>query len=83
MGYISQYPALNKGGGWKPRPRPSRYAHLITRQIDFEGERWRVTSVSAASETVWLNIVNVPGETVRKDILHLPLKQFLSLLPRR
>jgi L-cysteine desulfidase len=55
--------------------------HLISRQIEYNGERWRVISVSA--EHVNLDIVNVVGETVRNEMITLSKEKFYSLLPSR
>ncbi len=47
----------------------------------YKGEKWRVVNINNKHKDAFasFNIVNVPGETVRKDILHLPLSVVSNL----
>ena len=58
--------------------QPTNY---VTRIVEYQGERWRVTNVT--KDTVHLDYVNVPGEPREDKILTLPRKGFTRyLVPR-
>jgi len=61
--------------------RKRQASHYVTRIVEFEGERWRVTAFDGQHAT--LDFVNDPTKPRRDDILNLSRKTFFEcLLPR-